>query len=523
MVAHVGSERHLLRQPWRSRAIQLVTALLCLASPVVFAPAALREDPAGLWLRAGLPKSVVKTLVLPGGTPSFRYALVVGEGVYQASGPNTTWQAVDRDLPSRRWNNVEAQTLAADPGDPSMVYVGMGGAGSRDPARSAGLYVTMDGGRTWQSPVKSIAGEEVQIIAAMSHVQGVAAADNNDVMTSGSMQPLEPDSVICAVTVGTIYCNTGASHLWVRLDWRGTERVLSMAIRPDDPRTIYLGTAGFGLVSTTDGGATWKPSHSDLQNRQVYDIVIPASRPDTLYVATDGGLFESADAGLTWAELRGPTQGRRVNTIALCPGTVGGDNAGFPATRSGWTLAALCVGLQHGAVYRTVDGGQNWVALARGLGSMTVLSLAVDPQDPSVLWAGTTDGVWRCSLPVAQSQALNSLSSPTGRQPSPSMILQASPATPSSATVTSSPLPEDTVEPAPTLTWTAQPTPTPTLSSTATVTPSPTATLQPTATRVVPVPPTLTRTPNPTPTSTEKPLPTPEPARPRFTPTRVPR
>lgn len=501
-----------------------MAALLCLASPIVFAPAALHEEQAGLWLRAGLPRSVVKKLVLPGGTPSFRYALVAGEGVYQASEePHTTWQAVDRDLPSRRWHNVEVQALAADSSNPSVVYVGMGGSGSRDPARSAGLYVTADGGRTWQSPVKSIAGEEVQIIAVMPHAQGLAATGNRGVTVSGAAQPPGLDSLICAAAVGTIYCNTGMSQSWLRLDWRGTERVLSMAIRPGDPSTIYVGTAGFGLVSTTDGGATWQQSHEALQNRQVHDIVIPVSQPDTLYVATDDGLFESADAGLTWTEMGGPTKGRRVNTIALCPGTVGGDETGSPTARAGWDETvprqghetSLCVGLQHGAAYRTVDGGQSWVALNKGLGSMTILSLATDPQDPSVLWAGTTDGVWRYRLPVVFGQAVIS--------PSPSVRLLPSPTTAPSATLTSRPLRENAV--APTFTRTAQPSATPTSSSTATRTPSPTATttLQPTATRIVLAPPTRTHTPNPTPTSTEASLPTPEPAQPRFTPTRVPR
>jgi photosystem II stability/assembly factor-like uncharacterized protein len=482
-------------------------ALLCLASPIVFAPSALHEEQTGLWVRAGLPKTVVQKLVLPGGTTSLRYALVARDGVYQTSdGPGTAWQAVDRDLPSRRWNNVEVQTLAADSSNPSVVYVGMGGAGSRDPARSAGLYVTTDGGQTWQSPVKSIAGEEVQIIAVMPRAPGLAAAGNR-----GVTQSIQPDSVVCAATVGAIYCNTGVGQSWVRLDWRGTERVLSMAIRPGDPSAVYIGTAGFGLVTTIDGGITWKQSHADLQDRQVYDIVMPVSRPDVLYVATDDGLFESPDAGLTWTRLGGPTEGRRANTIALCPETFASGKIGAPLTRASEDETMLCVGLQHGAAYRSADGGRSWVALNKGLGSMTVLSLAVDPQDPSVLWAGTTDGVWRYSLPVAQGEATTSPSPSAKLRPSPTM-------TPTAASV-SLPLPEPTVA----LTWTAQPGATPSSTATAAPTPTATSTLQPTVTRTVPASPTRTRTPSPSPTGTEAPLPPPEPPRPRATPTRVPR
>jgi len=554
----------LTRQPWRSRAIQVLIALLLWTSPIVFAPAALREEQAGLWVRAGLSGTVVKKLLLPGGAASSRYALVAREGVYRSRvEPGTTlsgseaqwgklvWLPVDRDLPSRRWGNVEVQVLVADHSDPPVIYAGMGGAGSRDPARSAGLYATNDGGETWQNPVESIAGQEVQALAAMPHFRGLDPGAGSGANIAGDVtQRLTPAAVVCAATVGGIYCNTGAGRSWVGLNWRGTERVLSLAIRPNDPRAVYIGTGGFGLVITRDGGATWKQSSAQLQNRQIYDIAVSVSRPDVMYVATDDGLFASADAGSTWAQLGGPTKGRRVNTIALSTlavvygetvavapvetnalsalaedagptasaGQGSGAERGWSADQPSATEIVLYAGLQYGAAYYSVDGGSSWSALNKGLGTMTVLSLTLDPQDPSILWAGTTDGVWRCVLPVVRGE-VKTFSSPTV-----------------TLVVTRvAPTPQESRAPAPTVTFTAEngglstgtqtalPSATPTTTPTAPTLPplTATSTLWTTATRTVQATPTRTRMPSPTLTWTA--TPTPPPALPHATETRVPR
>jgi photosystem II stability/assembly factor-like uncharacterized protein len=45
-------------------------------------------------------------------------------------------------------------------------------------------------------------------------------------------------------------------------------------------------------------------------------------------------------------------------------------------------------------VFKSVDGGRRWVAMSRGLDHLTVLTLAMDPLVPRVLYAGTDSGVF---------------------------------------------------------------------------------------------------------------------------------
>jgi hypothetical protein len=51
-------------------------------------------------------------------------------------------------------------------------------------------------------------------------------------------------------------------------------------------------------------------------------------------------------------------------------------------------------GLDRGGVYRSANGGRSWQRAA--LGRLTVLSLAVDPGNPDVVYAATRNaGLWR--------------------------------------------------------------------------------------------------------------------------------
>jgi photosystem II stability/assembly factor-like uncharacterized protein len=60
--------------------------------------------------------------------------------------------------------------------------------------------------------------------------------------------------------------------------------------------------------------------------------------------------------------------------------------------------AVIYAGSWGGGVYKSVNGGTSWNRASRGLGNLTVVSLAVDPTNPELIYAGTyRDGVWKSS------------------------------------------------------------------------------------------------------------------------------
>ena len=83
--------------------------------------------------------------------------------------------------------------------------------------------------------------------------------------------------------------------------------VTGITISPFDANTVYVTTGSFGssnVLKTIDGGATWRDATgagaSALPEAPVHGLAIDPMRPDTIYAATEVGVFVSSDGGVTW-------------------------------------------------------------------------------------------------------------------------------------------------------------------------------------------------------------------------------
>ena len=74
-------------------------------------------------------------------------------------------------------------------------------------------------------------------------------------------------------------------------------------------------------------------------------------------------------------------------------GTVAGR---VTALAGDWSGGILYLGTAAGGLWKSSDEGQNWTQLFDSVGTMTIGAVAVDPNDPSVIWAGTGDNLVGC-------------------------------------------------------------------------------------------------------------------------------
>lgn len=179
--------------------------------------------------------------------------------------------------------------------------------------------------------------------------------------------------------------------------------VLSLGQDPAHPQRVYLGTADGHVFASEDGGEHWelRGRAGERLDSVVTAIVVDPRGGGTLYAAAwtrdgvlqRGGVYRSADGGRTWTPAG--LAGEAVRALALSDSVSGA--AGASGT-SGESQAepTLVAGTLDG-VYRSRDGGKAWEPISPvGDPELSNLdSLALDPANPDVIYAGTFHLPWK--------------------------------------------------------------------------------------------------------------------------------
>jgi len=220
-----------------------------------------------------------------------------------------------------------------------------------------------------------------------------------------AVNPEDSQMVYAASAAGGVFLLDGIGTGWEPIfDDVNNQAVGAIAIHPEDPNIIYVGTGeanasshtfeGTGIYKTTDGGATW--DHMGLSySYHIGRIDIDELRPETLFVAATGrhfgdvnperGLYRSTDGGSSWEQILYVTDSTACIDVAMHPS-------------SGYVFAAMWekvryndriyYGGETSGLYRSTDYGDTWEILTNGLPSASVengrIGVCVDPQSSTV-------------------------------------------------------------------------------------------------------------------------------------------
>jgi photosystem II stability/assembly factor-like uncharacterized protein len=165
-------------------------------------------------------------------------------------------------------------------------------------------------------------------------------------------------------------------------------RVTAIDAVAGDRLTVWVGAADGGVWKSTDGGVDFKPVF-DKNTQSIGAIAVDPKDPKTVWVGTGetwtrnsvsvgDGVYRTTDGGDNW-ESMGLKDSERIARIAVDPK----DSQVVYVCASGHLFDAN----SERGVYRTADGGKSWKAVLSVNNETGCADLAVDPQDPKVVYA----------------------------------------------------------------------------------------------------------------------------------------
>jgi photosystem II stability/assembly factor-like uncharacterized protein len=248
-------------------------------------------------------------------------------------------------------------SLSADPNNVSKLYLG---------TADGHVFTSSDEGGSWR------------LLSRISNSQ-------DDVITHIIVDPRDANRLYASTWAlysngGGVYRSDDAGRTW-NIIGLAHETVRALAQSPSDPKLLLAGSLT-GVYRSRDEGASWEKitpdNHSDLKNFD--SVAFDAKDNNVLYAGTYHLPWKTTDGGKNWFPVvKGMIDDSDVMSIIVDPAN--SDNV----------HAVACSGMYH-----STNGGQQWVKY-QGIPNTfrRTQIIRMDPTNPSVLFAGTTSGLWK--------------------------------------------------------------------------------------------------------------------------------
>ncbi len=174
----------------------------------------------------------------------------------------------------------------SDPRDPEHIIA----------SACSGIYESFNGGQQWRK------------------IQGIPAQSRR---TRDILQHPSVAGTVYAATTEGFWMTTNGGKNWILTTQRNLE-INSVAVHPDAPNRVFIGTNNYGVMVSNDGGKNFAPTNDNFSSRFTYSIVPDIDQANRLYATTQntassgGFFFISSDGGRTWQQ----TKSLDINRVA---------------------------------------------------------------------------------------------------------------------------------------------------------------------------------------------------------------
>jgi len=350
------------------------------------------EDAGATWKRAGLDgsRSIPRIVVHPK-DPKTSWVAVMGDlwvpgpgrGLFKTTDAGATWKRV-LAAQAPYDDRVGCGDVALDPSNPDVLYAALYarrrtpwsfnfGPLVTDGKDVSGIFKSTDGGATWSKLSSGLPKDTGRI--------GLAVFAKNPRIVYAVVQS-DPEGAAgwgVRVKTGGVFRSDDAGATFTRVNPLNPRPFYFSQIRvdPENDQRVYV--LGYLVHVSDDGGKTFREDAFKKVHPDCHALEIDRGKRDRLLLGTDGGLYQTYDAGKTWDFLNRFAAGEfyRINVDMSTP-------------------YRICGGLQDNLNWvgpsRTFskDGivNEDWINIGGGDG----FSCVFDPNDPNVVYAESQEG-----------------------------------------------------------------------------------------------------------------------------------
>lgn len=221
-----------------------------------------------------------------------------------------------------------------------------------DPADPTHFYVAYASGSLWETRNNGTSFEPIFDNQMVMTIGDITVDWKNNTIYVGSG---ENNASRSSYSGYGIYKSSDNGKTWSSIGLTETHHIGRIILHPTDAKTLWVGALGHlysenaerGIYKTTDGGKTWKKTLFINNRTGIVDLVLHPSNPNVLLAAA-------------WEK-----------------------------DRKAWDFTEAGAGT---AIYRSEDGGNNWVEIADDSGFPDTngtgrIGLSFAPSDPNVVYA----------------------------------------------------------------------------------------------------------------------------------------
>ncbi|HQL37906.1 MAG TPA: hypothetical protein PKV95_00390 [Anaerolineaceae bacterium] len=274
-----------------------------------------------------------------------------GVGILRSNDGGETWTVLDEQ---NGLGGLYIPSLFMHPEDPDILLAAV--TTPCDPDK-AGVYITRDGGDTWQQILVQTGGMSMDAVEiSVSNPQ-----------------------IWYAATESQIFRSEDAGATWQQYFMGSPERKSGMPIDlqvdPRDPYRIFVNNYGGGNFVSEDGGETWQDASQGYSGAIVTSIAVAPGGGADLIVGADTATFRSNDGGISWQGV----------DVEMAPAVLIKSGEGVP----GYTIYTTTA--EQGNINISIDGGVTWTmtrVIPLGAVHQEMRALAVAPSNPQVIFTG---------------------------------------------------------------------------------------------------------------------------------------